>query len=143
MNRHLLLEVQIKKIEFPESVSKIFPNTHKINADSDEFDDKSDDESISEVQMTVTELNDGNLPYNLQFFSGGRKNEEKLFENVAKNVGIINDSNQKLLGFLTSKFGKNLLTKNKIQIHLDSGHIFHGNKITSESLYDFLKNNKI
>ena len=118
-------------------MSKIFPNAHKIDADSDEFDNKSDDESISEVQMTVRELNDGNLPSNLQFFSGGKKNEEKLFENVAKNVGIINDSNQKILEFLTSKFGENLLTKNKIQIHLDSGQIFHDNKITSESLYDF------
>ena len=38
-----------KKIEFPDSVSKMFPNAHKIDADSDEFDDKSDDESISEV----------------------------------------------------------------------------------------------
>ena len=38
-----------KKIEFPDSVSKVFPNVHKIDADSDEFDDKSDDESISEV----------------------------------------------------------------------------------------------
>ena len=74
-----------------------------------------------------------------KFFSGNKKNEEKSFENVAKNVGIINDSNKKFLEFLTSKFGKNLLTKNKIQIHLDSGQIFHDNKITSESLYDFLK----
>ena len=38
-----------KKIEFPDSVSKVFPNAHKTDADSDEFDDKSDDESISEV----------------------------------------------------------------------------------------------
>ena len=128
-----------QKIEFPDSLSKIFPIAHKTDADFDEFDDKSDDESISEVQMTVRELNNSNLLSNLQFFSGGKKNEEKLFENVAKNVGIINDSNKKFLEFLTSKFGKNLLTKNKIQIHLDSGQIFHDNKITSESLYDFKK----
>ena len=50
--------------------------------------------------------------------------EKKLFENVAKNVGIISDSNQQSLEFLTLKFGENLLTKNKIQIHLDSGQIF-------------------
>ena len=29
--------------------------------------------------------------------------------------------------------------KNKIQIHIDQGQIFHDNKITSKSLYDFLK----
>ena len=56
--------------------------------------------------------------------------KKKLFDAVSENVGIINDSNQKILEFLTSKFGKNLLTKNKIQIHIDSGQIFHDNKIT-------------
>ena len=50
------------------------------------------DDSISEIQMSVRELNDGNLPSNFQFFSGGEKNEEKLFEKVAKNVGIIKRS---------------------------------------------------
>ena len=77
--------------------------------------------------------------YDLQFFSGGEKMKKKLFEGVSKNVGIINDSNQKFLEFLTSNFGKNLLTKNKIQIHIDSGQISLDNKITSETLYDFLK----
>ena len=84
-------------------------------------------------------MKDGNLPSHLQFFSGGKKMEKRLFESVAKNVGIISDSNQQFLEFLTSKFGENLLTKNKIQIHLDSGQIFHNKKITSETLYDFLK----
>ena len=110
-----------EKVKISDSVSKIFPNAREMNADPDEFDDRgSNADSISEVQMTVGELNDGNLPSNLQFFSGSKKNEEKLFENVVKNVGIISDSNQKFLEFLTSKFGENLLTKNKIQIHLDS-----------------------
>ena len=32
-----------------------------------------DHDSISEIQTDVSELNDGELPYNLQFFSGGWK----------------------------------------------------------------------
>ena len=68
-----------------------------------------------------------------------QQNGKKLFESVAKNVDIISDSNQQFLEFLTSKFGENLLTKNKIQIHLDLRQIFPDNKITSETLYDFLK----
>ena len=59
------------------------------------------DDSISEIQINVRELNNGNLPSNLQFFSGGEKNEEKLFEIAAKNVGIIKRSNQTFLEFLT------------------------------------------
>ena len=34
--------------------------------------------------MSMSELNDGNLPSNLEFFSGGEKNEEKFYKNVAK-----------------------------------------------------------
>ena len=75
-----------KKIEFPDSVSKIFPNAHKIDADSDEFDNKSDDESISEVQMTVRELNDGNLLSNLpsNFFPAARKMRKNYLKMLLK-----------------------------------------------------------
>ena len=123
-----------KKVTYPDIVTKLFPDANDQKIDSED-----DHDSISEVQTDVSELNDGELPYNLQFFSGGRKMKKKLFDAVSKNVGIINDSNQKFLEFLISNFGKNLLTKNKIQIHIDSGQIFHDNKITSETLYDFLK----
>ena len=123
-----------EKVTYPHTVIKLFPDAIEIKEDPEDNYD-----SISEVQMAVSKLNDGNLPYDLQFFPGGEKMKKKLFEGVSKNVGIINDSNQKFLEFLTSNFGKNLLTKNKIQIHIDLGQIFHDNKITSESLYDFLR----
>ena len=133
----------IKKIIFSDAITKILPsltadaNTieEEPSATSSFVDDFSEtDDSISEIQINMSELNDGNHPFNLEFFSGGEKNEEKLFKNVAKNVGIINRSNQKFLEFLTSKFGTNLLMKNKIQIHLETGQIFHNNKITGGSL---------
>ena len=123
-----------EKVTYPHTVTKIFPDAIEIKEEPED-----DYDSISEVQTAVSELNDGNLPYDLQFFSGSEKMKKKLFDGVSKNFGIINDSNQKFLEFLTSNFGKNLLTKNKIQIHIDSGQIFHDNKITSETLYDFLK----
>ena len=113
-----------EKVTFPDTITKLFPDVVKHEDNFKEIDNDSDDDSISEVQITVSELKDGNLPSHLQFFSSGKKMEKKLFENVAKNVGIISDSNQQFLEFLTLKFGENLLTKNKIQIHLDSGQIF-------------------
>ena len=98
----------IKKITFSDRITKIFPS---LTAEADVIEEESassfiddfseTDDSISEIQMSVRELNDGNLPSNLQFFSGGEKNEEKLFEIVAKNVGIIKRSNQTFLEFLT------------------------------------------
>ena len=119
-----------EKLTYPDTVTKLFPKADEIKK---ELEDNY--ESISKVQTDISELNE----YDLQFFSGGEKMKKKLFEGVSKNVGIINDSNQNFLEFFTSNFGKNLLTKNKIQIHIDSGQIFHDNKITSETLYDFLK----
>ena len=119
-----------EKVTYLDTVTKLFPKADEIKKEPED-----DYESISKVQMDISELNE----YDLQFFSGFEKMKKKLFEGVSKNVGIINDSNQKFLEFLTSNFGKNLLTKSKIQIHIDSGQISHDNKITSETLYDFLK----
>ena len=119
-----------EKVTYPDTVTKLFPKADEIKKEPED-----DCESISKVQTDISELSE----YDLQFFSGSEKMKKKLFEGVSKNVGIINDSNQKFLEFLTSNFGKNLLTKNKMQIHIDSGQIFHNNKITSETLYDFLK----
>ena len=83
-------------------------------------------------------MRDGGEPIELNFFSGGEKNKEKLFEKANKNVGILNDSNKKFIGYLTSKYGVFFLSKNKIKIHLESGQIFHDNNLTSKSLHDFL-----
>ena len=123
-----------EKVTYPHTVTKLFPDAIEIKEEPED-----DYNSISEVQMAVSELNNDNLPYDLQFFSGSEKMKKKLFEGVSKNVGIINYSNKKFLEFLTSNFVENLVTKNKIQIHIDSGQIFHDKKITSETLYDFLK----
>ena len=119
-----------EKVTYPDTVTKLFPKADEIIKQPED-----DYESISKVQMDISELNE----YDLQFFSSGERMKKKLFEGVSKNVGIINDSNQKFLEFLTSNFDKNLLTKSKIEIHIDSGQIFQDNKITSETLYDFLK----
>ena len=83
-----------KKVTYPDIVTKLFPDANDQKSDSED-----DHDSISEVQTAVSELNDGNLSYDLQFFSGGEKMKKKLFEGVSKNVGIINDSNQKFLEF--------------------------------------------
>ena len=72
-----------EKVTYPHAVTKLFPDATEIKEEPE-----GDYDSISEVQTTVSELNDGNLPYDLQFFSGGEKMKKKLFEGVSKNVGI-------------------------------------------------------
>ena len=58
--------------------------------------------------------------------------------NAAFNIGQLNDSNKMFLEFLSSGFGRNILLKNKLKIHLESGQFFHNNIITNESIYDIL-----
>ena len=69
--------------------------------------------------------------FDLDFFCGGEKNKQKLFENATKNIGVLNDSNKKFISYLTSKYGDFVLSKNKIKIHLESGQIFPDNNITN------------
>ena len=51
---------------------------------------------------------------------------------------MLNDSNEVLLNYLSSKYGSRVLKRNKMKIHIESGQIFIDNQITGESLYDFL-----
>ena len=72
------------------------------------------------------------------FYVGGDQNSKKLIANAVFYIGELNDSNKMFLEFLSSGFGKNILLKNKLKIHLKSGQFFHNNIITNESIYDFL-----
>ena len=105
-----------------------------------EVDENEAIEDDFDVSSVVGGLKDGNEPIDLDFFCGGEKNKQKLFENATKNIGVLNDSNKKFISYLTSKYGDFVLSKNKIKIHLESGQIFHDNNITNESFYDFLNN---
>ena len=135
-----------KKIAFSDTLTKIFPKTRRelINRTSslesilETADEDEEDFDITESSTVSSGVRDGGEPIELDFFCGGEKNKEKLYEMANKNVGILNDSNKKFIGYLTSKYGEFVLSKNKIKIHLESGQIFHDNNLTSESLYDFL-----
>ena len=133
-----------KQITFSDTIKKVFPKTREIVSKRPIFDSISEDEEEIENESTVSSvvasLKDGNLPTDLEFFSAGEKNKEKLFENATKNIGVLNDSNKKFINYLSSGYGNFILAKNKIKIHLESGQIFHDNNITNESLYDFLNN---
>ena len=63
-----------KKVTYPDIVTKLFPDANDQKSDSQD-----DHDSISEVQKAVSELNNGNLPYDLQFFSGGWKMKKKKY----------------------------------------------------------------
>ena len=41
--------------------------------------------------------------------------------------------------YLSGKYSSQVLTRNKMKIHIETGQIFHDNQITGESLFDFLR----
>ena len=126
-----------KTVTFSETLTKVFPKTKRelIPLDSIAEKDGTQDFDITESSI-ISDGKDNEI--NLEFFSGG-ENYQKLFENATKNVGILSESNEEFLRYISSRFGKFILNKNKMKIHLESGKIFFDDKSTSESLYDFLK----
>ena len=106
-----------------------------LDSISEEKENETQDFDITESSIVSTNNDDS---IDLEFFSCGEKNKQKLYENATRNVGILTESNKKFIDYLSSRFGTYLLTKNKMKIHLESGQIFHDNNLTTESLYNFL-----
>ena len=135
-----LTAARLQKITLSDKIKKIFPNSPRIidtieeepsSSFSEDFADKTD------VQSTIKELNNGELPFELKFFSGDEKDKNLLIETAKQHVGVLNDSKE--VFFKSSKYGSRVLQRNKMKIHIESGQIFIDNQITGESLYDFLR----
>ena len=71
----------------------------------------------------------------LEMFEGGQSKE---FENKVKSTSLSTDSTE-FLEFLQSSFCQQLLTENKLKIHIKSRNIFFNNSDTSESIYGFFQ----
>ena len=95
--------------------------------------------TVSNVQSIIKELKDGKLPDQLKFFSGKEKEENLLKTHACKNVSILNKGNEEFLQYLASKYGRDVLQKNELKIHLESGEIYLDNINTGESIYNFLR----
>ena len=89
--------------------------------------------------MTIKELNNGELPFELKFFSGDEEDKNLLIESAKQYVGVLNDTNEVFLDYLSSKYGSQVLKRNKMKIYIESGQIFINNRVTGESLYNFLR----
>ena len=140
--------VEPRKIAVSKAITKIFPKIREEEldfgeADKDDFEDKEDVDFLDKTDkydFPIAKKTAANLEENVDFdfFAGGDKNSKKLIVNAVSYIGELNNSNKMFLEFLSSDFGKNILSKNKLKIHLESGQFFHNNNITNESIYDFL-----
>ena len=80
-----------------------------------------------------------NFHSNLIFFSGDEEDKNLLIETAKQHVRVLNDTNEVFLNCLTSKDASQVLKRNKIEIHIESGQAFIDNQIMGESLYNFLR----
>ena len=145
-------KIEPRKIAVSKAITKIFPKIREEEldfgeADKDDFEDKEDVDFLDktdkydfpiETTKTKTKTADLEQDFDFDFYVGGDKNSKKLMVNAVSYIGQLNDSNKMFLEFLSSGFGRSILLKNKLKIHLESGQFFHNNIITNESIYDFL-----
>ena len=126
-----------EKINFSETLQKTFP---KLGSQISLSDIQEEEEEVKDFDITesVAVANKEEI-IDLEFFEPGG-NYERLFENAVKNVGGLSKPNDEFLRYISSNFGKFVLAKNKMKIHLKTGNIFIEDKSTGESLYSFLKN---
>ena len=151
----LFPKIREEELDFGEADKDDFPDQEDLDfADKEDLDfldkpDKYDFPKAAAVKKTAGVLQQVatatgataaavEQDVDLDFYVGGNQNSKKLMENAVSYIGPLNKSNEMFLEFLSSGFGKNILLKNKLKIHLQSGQFFHNNVIINESIYDFL-----
>ena len=77
---------------------------------------------------------DGYVPDSVYFFYGGES------ENFARAVEFLGPDvdNRKFAAFSLSDLGRQVMTSNRLLIHVETGDIFYENHITGENFYNFL-----
>ena len=93
---------------------------------------------IRNTQTLFKELNKGKLPRKLIFFSGGTIGGNELRFHALQNIGTLNESNEHFIDYLSSDFAREVLSKNKMKIHLDTGNIYYNNLNMRENIYSFM-----
>ena len=148
--------VEPRKVAVSKEITKLFPKIKEEEldfgeADKDDFPEKDDvfydvsdkldflDKTTKyDFSLAKKEVIQTPKEVDLDFFVGGDKNSKKLIDKAILNIGELNNSNKMFLEFLSSGFGKNILFKNKLKIHVNTGRFFHNDVLINESIYDFL-----
>ena len=114
------------------NLKKVFPDAYKI------FNDRIELKENEEYAEFSDKLDRGEIPEELQFFSGGSENISSLYEEI--NSHNLTARNQEFIEYLATDECRDALERDGISIHVPSGDIFINNENTGESLYTFLNN---
>ena len=127
-----------KNIKFSDKLAKIFPEGNKIvKSNKIPNINKKDEISISNAQEMIADQ--GKLPDQLKVFEGDGSKKDLMLQKMQKNIGNLSKASLEFLEYLCSKYGKELLEKNKLKIHIKSREIFPDNINTGKNFYNFFK----
>ena len=76
----------------------------------------------------------GQVPESIYFFYGG---DSQNFVDALEFIGL-SPINREFAAFLLSDLGRQVMTQNKLSIHVESGDTFYDNQNTEENFYSFL-----
>ena len=124
------------KVE-PEQIN-LDSNSREVFPDADDAFAQEDLKENARFADFSDQLDKGEIPEELQFFSGGRSNSNSLFQRLESHNLI--EGNQEFLEYLAIDECQEALERDGISIHVPSGDIFINNENTGESLYTFLDN---
>ena len=129
----------LKKVRFLENLNELFPKADEI-FDNQTIDDDLPEITIPNTQIMFKELNNRKIPEELKLLggSGGRNYSGNEFKfHAMPNMGMLNESNNHFLDYLSSDFTRKVLSKNNMKIHLDTGNIYYNSLNMRESIYSF------
>ena len=111
----MTVPLEEKKVRFSENLSKVFPEVNNIfESDHQPKILEKEEITVSNVRSMNKELNEGKLPDQLKIFSVEEKEENLLKTHVRKKVGILSKGNKEFLEYFASKYGRDILQKNKL-----------------------------
>ena len=122
-----------ENITFSEKWSKLFP---EANEKKIEQEGEIPNLSVQDLDQITSKIDRGEIQKQLNFFTSGINLE---FESIVRSLGISTNSAD-FSNFLQSDICEDLMKNEKLKIHVDTGHIFHNNNDTNESIFDFFEN---
>ena len=127
----------------PEEQIRLSPMLRRVFPEAGDWfgEDDDNEEDTAQPEFTLPNYDqirdviiDGEIPPELEFFTGDRY--QKLVDMV-KSIWIDED-NREFLDNLPDKIYENLMQRNKITIHVETGSIYYDNTDIGESIYTFL-----
>ena len=123
---------ELDEINLDENLREVFPEADKV---------LEDDENVKGSQLLEDfskQLDEGEIPDELKFFSGGKSENDPLYQQIERNNLV--QGNTEFLEYLATEECQDALQRDGISIHVPTGDIFIDNQNTGESLYSFLSN---